>query len=217
MGGDDGPFRLLLDRRRRHDLFGDHNQATGGLGLFLVLPARAVDPAIALGVRDLHMHERDFGRERRHRHVGLAREGTGHPRDLVLGAALLQAVENLGGQQRLDRDEGKPKRAREIAEAEREAGPVLEGDRAGLARAVDAVDRPEPVERSAADDQPLHQAGADEQVRVEARRRPGKRSGCACSAGSIHARPRSRRGQWQSRPARYARRRECCRPPGPPS
>ena len=64
MGGDDGAFGLLLDHRGRHDLFGDHNQATGGLGLLLVLPARAVDPAIALRVCDLHMHEGDVGRER---------------------------------------------------------------------------------------------------------------------------------------------------------
>ena len=103
----------------------------------------------------------------RHRHILLARERAGHARDFVLGAARFQALEDFGGEQRLDRNEGKAKRASEIAEAEREAGPVLEGERAGLAGAVDAVDRPEPVERAAADDQAFHQACADQEIGVE--------------------------------------------------
>src|SRR5262245_12441306 len=40
MRGNDRALGLLLDLRRQHDLFGDHDEAAAGLRLFLILPAR---------------------------------------------------------------------------------------------------------------------------------------------------------------------------------
>src|SRR5882672_2876640 len=64
MAGNDGAFGCALNLFRRHDGFGDDDETMGGFGLFLILPARPVDAAIAVGIRGLHMHERDIGGER---------------------------------------------------------------------------------------------------------------------------------------------------------
>src|SRR5258705_977317 len=53
----DGAFWCALNLFRRHDGFRDDDQAFGGLGLLLILPARSVDAAIAVPVGGLHMHE----------------------------------------------------------------------------------------------------------------------------------------------------------------
>src|SRR6267154_385622 len=61
VAGNDGAFGCALNLFRRHDGFGDDNEAFGGLGLFLIFPARPIDAAIAVGIRGLDMHKRDVG------------------------------------------------------------------------------------------------------------------------------------------------------------
>ena len=57
VAGNDRAFRLTPNLFRRHEFFHDDNEALCGFGLLLILPARPVDAAIALGIRNLDMHE----------------------------------------------------------------------------------------------------------------------------------------------------------------
>src|SRR5258706_2603399 len=59
VAGNDGAFGCALNLFRRHDGLRDDDEPMSGLGLLLILPARPVDAAIAVGVRGLHMHEGD--------------------------------------------------------------------------------------------------------------------------------------------------------------
>src|SRR5258705_8580728 len=169
VGWNNGAFRFSLNRFGRHDLFSDYDQPTRGLGLLFVFPTRSIDAAIALGVGRLHMYERNVRGQSRHRKIGFAGERAFHGAELALGAALFEAFEDFGGEQRFDRNEGEAERAGEVAKADRQAGPILESQRARLAGAVDAMNRTKAVERAAADNQTADQTGADEEVGIEAR------------------------------------------------
>src|SRR5262249_49892431 len=92
-----------------------------------------------------------------------------HPLDRIGAGVLLQPLQNLGGNQGLDRNEREAERTCKIAKTDRETRPILECKAHLLATAIDAMDRPEAVKRAPADDAPADRARAHQQIRIEAR------------------------------------------------
>src|SRR5579885_965702 len=159
---------MALDVFRRDDFFGGYDDAAGSLRLFLILPLGAVNLAVSLAVCYLDVNERYVRRQSFQQDIFFACKRTLPSTDVVRRRNSLQPLQRFTAQQGFTGNEGKTQRPGHVLKANRKTCVVVRFDRPAFARPVDARDGAETVERSASDDQALHQACSDQQVSVHA-------------------------------------------------